>query len=498
MMLRFGGHKQAAGLQIESARIKEFRQADQRLGRSAPVARRSAAAAVARRAADVRPHHQPGRRGAGDAGAVRPGQPQAGLSHLGRADRRRPAQAEGAAPQDVVPPGRPHLPRHRLERRRARRRARPRRRTASSSRSRSRRTSSRASVPRAARRGFPLSRRLHLGLSISDWYNRTRWHAGNDTHASASACSPWPSPSCCGSSIGERPGADAAATVERLDPKADVGDSRRRRHPAQGRQARHPGRVRQPGALQRWPQPSSRLQGASSTIAAAARSRSPATKRAVGPEQSAYDVDGNVTLKTSDGLTVDDARKPRLPKRKGCCAATARCSSSANARRAPASGSPTTAPSIGCGCSIRRSINVAPATDGSGAMQVNAGSADYSRAERFMRFERGMRMERQGQVIEAVDSTVFLLRDRDEPETRRAARRTRRSPARAAPARCRAWQARDINLHYAADGRTLEQALLVGPVGDSARRARTAGRASSCRRRIDRRVARAGRRGHSL
>src|SRR4029450_1724150 len=27
MMLRFGGHKQAAGLQIETARIKEFRQA---------------------------------------------------------------------------------------------------------------------------------------------------------------------------------------------------------------------------------------------------------------------------------------------------------------------------------------------------------------------------------------------------------------------------------------------------------------------------------------
>ena len=43
MMLRFGGHKQAAGLQIEAARIKEFRQAINEWGEARSVARRSAA-----------------------------------------------------------------------------------------------------------------------------------------------------------------------------------------------------------------------------------------------------------------------------------------------------------------------------------------------------------------------------------------------------------------------------------------------------------------------
>ena len=83
MMLRFGGHKQAAGLQIESARIQEFRQAinvwgEERLGPD-----------------DLRPRlwldgplsfghiTSAGRRGAGDARAVRPRQSQAGLPYLG-------------------------------------------------------------------------------------------------------------------------------------------------------------------------------------------------------------------------------------------------------------------------------------------------------------------------------------------------------------------------------------------------------------------------------
>ena len=42
-------------------------------------------------------------------------------------------------------------------------------------------------------------------------------------------------------------------------------------------------------------------------------------------------------------------------------------------------------------------INVAPEGE-SGAMAVTAGSAAYSRLERFMRFERGSRIDRQGQM----------------------------------------------------------------------------------------------------
>ena len=63
MLLRFGGHKQAAGLQIESGAHQGVPAGDQRLGRRAARTRRPAAAAVARRPAVVRPHHHAGRGG---------------------------------------------------------------------------------------------------------------------------------------------------------------------------------------------------------------------------------------------------------------------------------------------------------------------------------------------------------------------------------------------------------------------------------------------------
>ena len=53
------------------------------------------------------------------AGAVRRRQPAAGVRRPRRRDRRRPAQAQGAAPEDGAQAGRPHLPRDRLARGRA-------------------------------------------------------------------------------------------------------------------------------------------------------------------------------------------------------------------------------------------------------------------------------------------------------------------------------------------------------------------------------------------
>ena len=105
-------------------------------------------------------------------------------------------------------------------------------------------------------------------------------------------------------------------------------------------------------------------------------------------------------------------------------------------------------------------INVAPEGE-SGAMQVTAGFAGYSRAERYMRFERGARLERQGQVMEADTSTIFLLKDRDEPENVEL-RGNSRITGGGGNSSLQAMKAQDITLHYGPDGRTLEQALLIG------------------------------------
>jgi single-stranded-DNA-specific exonuclease len=82
--IRFGGHRQAAGLTMEAARVPEFRAKDQRLCRRRARARSAAPAAPHRRAAQPE-GHQP----RADArprldGAVRPRQPASGLPRRDR------------------------------------------------------------------------------------------------------------------------------------------------------------------------------------------------------------------------------------------------------------------------------------------------------------------------------------------------------------------------------------------------------------------------------
>ena len=120
VFLRFGGHRQAAGVTLEAARLGELRRrltawANDRAGPG-----RSRAAAADRRAARAARDLGRRRRGPGAARAVRRGESEAGVSRVaGRSDRAA-ARAEGTAPGAAVQAGRPGVPRHRLARRRAR------------------------------------------------------------------------------------------------------------------------------------------------------------------------------------------------------------------------------------------------------------------------------------------------------------------------------------------------------------------------------------------
>ena len=183
-------------------------------------------------------------------------------------------------------------------------------------------------------------------------------------------------------------------------------------------------------------------------------------KASVGPELSTYDLEGDVRLQTSDGLTVTTPQAT-FTEAEGIV----RGGGPIRFERERTTGS-------GVGFTYDRTldrlailnqavIDVTPAKDGSGAMHVNSGAANYSRAERFMRFERNMRMDRQGQTIEAADSTVFLIRDRDEPEHIELRGGSKITGA-AGTSSLQGMAARDINLHYAPDGRTLQQAVLAG------------------------------------
>ncbi len=119
LMTRFGGHKQAAGLTMDASPDSRAASCRQRRRRRNAGPRRSDAASAHRRRPCVPRDYRRRRRRHHVAGAVRGRQPAPGVRGARRRDHRRPAQAEGAPPEDVAQAGRANLPRRGVARRRA-------------------------------------------------------------------------------------------------------------------------------------------------------------------------------------------------------------------------------------------------------------------------------------------------------------------------------------------------------------------------------------------
>lgn len=176
----------------------------------------------------------------------------------------------------------------------------------------------------------------------------------------------------------------------------------------------------------------------------------------VGAQQTSYDVRGGVVLRTSDGLvaTTDQATFTEMEgvlKGKGPVQFT----------RENLTGS-------GVGFTYDRAQDAIwlldktvmkfAATAQKPAMEVSSATGGYSRLQRFARFERNVHMTRENQVIDADAATIFMQAQVDEPdriELRGGSKITGMGSL-------QAMQARDINLDYAADGRTLQRSILVG------------------------------------
>ena len=178
----------------------------------------------------------------------------------------------------------------------------------------------------------------------------------------------------------------------------------------------------------------------------------------VGKEESSFNITGDVRMETSDGLvahaneaTYTDAEKMvRAP--------------------GPVKFSRGRMQGTGTGfiydeqrdvLTIVDNTDVHFAAEGKeGPMDVTAGSFTYARRDRFMRFERTMHMDRDGQLIDADLAHVRLYPDRDETdliELRGNARVTGGSQMGA----LKSMASKDMNLKYAEDGRTLQHATLA-------------------------------------
>jgi lipopolysaccharide export system protein LptA len=105
-------------------------------------------------------------------------------------------------------------------------------------------------------------------------------------------------------------------------------------------------------------------------------------------------------------------------------------------------------------------VDVVPDQKGNGAMHVTSKTAGMARAEHYMKFGGGARLDGEGHVTEADEATAFLTED-DERVTRMELRGNSRMTGKPGGSGPQDMRAKDIDLAYAEDGRTLQSAKLV-------------------------------------
>ena len=179
----------------------------------------------------------------------------------------------------------------------------------------------------------------------------------------------------------------------------------------------------------------------------------------VGKDQSSFVVKGNVRMETSDDLVANSQEATYTDADKMV--------------RAPGPVTFSRGRMTGTGTgflfdeqrdalTILENADVHFAPEGQeGPMDVTAGGFVYARRDRYMHFQRTMHMDRGGQLMDADEATVRLYPDRDETDLVEL-RGNSRVTGGGQMGPLQAMSARDINLNYGDDGRTLENAVLAG------------------------------------
>jgi LPS export ABC transporter protein LptC/lipopolysaccharide transport protein LptA len=106
-------------------------------------------------------------------------------------------------------------------------------------------------------------------------------------------------------------------------------------------------------------------------------------------------------------------------------------------------------------------VHLAPGADGAAASEIRSGSATIVRRDHRLRFDGGVHIEREGQTIDTGQAIVHLTPDDHIRlvELHEGAQITGTSGGAGA---LRALGGQDMNLEYAADGQTLQHALVTG------------------------------------
>ena len=108
----------------------------------------------------------------------------------------------------------------------------------------------------------------------------------------------------------------------------------------------------------------------------------------------------------------------------------------------------------------RAKVDVAPDQKGSGEIHITSATAGMARAEHYMKFTGAARLDGAGHLTQADEATAFLTED-DERVTRLELRGNSSMTGKPGSSGPQDMRAKDIDLAYADDGRTLQSARLI-------------------------------------
>jgi LPS export ABC transporter protein LptC len=107
-------------------------------------------------------------------------------------------------------------------------------------------------------------------------------------------------------------------------------------------------------------------------------------------------------------------------------------------------------------------VRIAPEKPTDGASDITAGTAVFARHDKYVRFERAVRMERGGQISEAETVLMTLSADEKHVEAVELHDHARITSTKVTAGGLQAMSGQQVNLRYAEDGETLQHALIAG------------------------------------
>jgi LPS export ABC transporter protein LptC len=182
----------------------------------------------------------------------------------------------------------------------------------------------------------------------------------------------------------------------------------------------------------------------------------------VGPDQSSMVMTGDVHLVSGDGLDVKTGGEASYARSEGILRAPGPVSFAKGTMSGTSVGMTYDEKQDLLWLLDKAVVKVAPSEKTGQGAEVVAGAAAYARKDNYMRFERTVRITREGRVVSAETATAFLAEDGNTLQSLELRGNSVITATGAVAGGLQAMRARDMNLTYGPDGETLERAVLSG------------------------------------